>query len=156
MERRVVIFLVLSLAVILGYDLLLKQLGLLPPQDTVQEPPPEVTATRSEDAETAPAKPAAKASGTTTAAGPQGPSPSLSEQIQPLERAIGNAQPIHVDDRPREPGCLEKRRDRGRLDSRVNMRRRAAHDLVGGAHRCAELRQGVATGHCADEQTAGL
>ena len=37
MERRVVIFLVLSLAVILGYDLLLKQLGLLP-QSTVQEP----------------------------------------------------------------------------------------------------------------------
>lgn len=31
MEKRVVIFLVLSLAVILGYDLLLKQLGLLPP-----------------------------------------------------------------------------------------------------------------------------
>lgn len=30
MEKRVVIFLVLSLAVILGYDLLLKQLGLLP------------------------------------------------------------------------------------------------------------------------------
>jgi YidC/Oxa1 family membrane protein insertase len=36
MEKRVVLFLVLSLAVILGYDLLLKQLGLLP--STVQEP----------------------------------------------------------------------------------------------------------------------
>ena len=42
MERRVVLFLVLSLAVILGYDLLLKQLGLLPPPpDTVQESPTE-------------------------------------------------------------------------------------------------------------------
>ncbi len=39
MEKRVVIFLVISLAVILGYDLLLKQLGLLPPSPTVQEPP---------------------------------------------------------------------------------------------------------------------
>ena len=38
MEKRVVIFLVLSLAVILGYDLLLKQFGLLPPTPTVQEP----------------------------------------------------------------------------------------------------------------------
>ena len=39
MEKRVVIFLVLSLAVILGYDFLLKQFGLLPPPDQVQETP---------------------------------------------------------------------------------------------------------------------
>ncbi len=38
MEKRVVIFLVLSLAVILGYDLLLKQLGLLPSIEPVPEP----------------------------------------------------------------------------------------------------------------------
>ncbi|HET7439251.1 MAG TPA: membrane protein insertase YidC [Nitrospira sp.] len=38
MEKRVVVFLVLSLAVILGYDLLIKQLGLLPSATTVQEP----------------------------------------------------------------------------------------------------------------------
>jgi YidC/Oxa1 family membrane protein insertase len=38
MEKRVVIFLVLSLAVILGYDFLLKQMGLLPPSSSVQEP----------------------------------------------------------------------------------------------------------------------
>jgi len=38
MEKRVIIFLVLSLAVILGYDFLLKQLGLLPPSTSVQEP----------------------------------------------------------------------------------------------------------------------
>ena len=39
MEKRVVVFLVLSLAVILGYDLLLKQLGLLPPASINQEAP---------------------------------------------------------------------------------------------------------------------
>ncbi|HEY6085627.1 MAG TPA: membrane protein insertase YidC, partial [Nitrospira sp.] len=43
MEKRVVIFLVLSIAVILGYDLLLKQFGLLPqsgptPNGTIEEP----------------------------------------------------------------------------------------------------------------------
>jgi YidC/Oxa1 family membrane protein insertase len=38
MEKRVVIFLVLSLAVILGYDFLLKQLGLLPPSTSLQDP----------------------------------------------------------------------------------------------------------------------
>ena len=38
LEKRVVIFLLLSLVVILGYDLLLKQFGLLPPTPTVQEP----------------------------------------------------------------------------------------------------------------------
>jgi YidC/Oxa1 family membrane protein insertase len=41
MEKRVVVFLVLSLAVILGYDLLLKQLGLLPPAGVNQEAPTE-------------------------------------------------------------------------------------------------------------------
>jgi YidC/Oxa1 family membrane protein insertase len=39
MEKRVVVFLVLSLAVILGYDLLLKQLGLLPPAGVNEEAP---------------------------------------------------------------------------------------------------------------------
>lgn len=38
MEKRVVIFLILSLAVILGYDFVLKQLGLLPSSSSVQEP----------------------------------------------------------------------------------------------------------------------
>lgn len=37
MEKRVVIFLVLSLAIILGYDLLLKQMGWLPEPPPVQE-----------------------------------------------------------------------------------------------------------------------
>lgn len=36
-EKRVVMFLVLSLAIILGYDFLLKELGLMPSPDSVQE-----------------------------------------------------------------------------------------------------------------------
>lgn len=88
MERRVVIFLVLSLAVILGYDLLLKQLGLLPPQDAGQEPPTEVTGTRSEDSYTAQPKPAEKASGATTPARPDAPSASSSVHVQPLEQTV--------------------------------------------------------------------
>ena len=47
MEKRVVVFLVLSLAVILGYDLLLKQLGLLPPAPPVQEPSSQESDARS-------------------------------------------------------------------------------------------------------------
>ena len=35
MEKRVVLFLVLSLAIIFGYDFLLKQLGVLPPPDSL-------------------------------------------------------------------------------------------------------------------------
>ena len=58
MEKRVVIFLVLSLAVILGYDLLLKQLGLLPSSETVQEPPAATTGTTAGGSEVAPAAPA--------------------------------------------------------------------------------------------------
>lgn len=88
MERRVVIFLVLSLAVILGYDLLLKQLGLLPPQDAVQEPPTEVTGTRSEDSDTAQPKPAEKTSDATTPARPDAPSASSSDHVQPLEQTV--------------------------------------------------------------------
>src|ERR1700682_6534949 len=51
MDKRVVIFLVLSLAIILGFDLLLKQMGWLP------EPPPaqDVAVPRSSSAEREPA-----------------------------------------------------------------------------------------------------
>ena len=59
MEKRVVIFLVLSLAVILGYDLLLKQLGLLPPPpETTQNPPAETAVTPSGGSDVPPAAPA--------------------------------------------------------------------------------------------------
>jgi len=34
MEKRVIVFLIVSLAVIIGYDYLLKGMGLLPPSDT--------------------------------------------------------------------------------------------------------------------------
>jgi YidC/Oxa1 family membrane protein insertase len=57
MEKRVVIFLVLSLAVILGYDLLLKQLGLLPPPEPVQEPPAQTTSTSTDGSNVGPTAP---------------------------------------------------------------------------------------------------
>ncbi|MDR4478715.1 MAG: membrane protein insertase YidC [Nitrospira sp.] len=37
MEKRVIVFLIISLAVIIGYDYLLKGMGLLPPPEAVQE-----------------------------------------------------------------------------------------------------------------------
>ena len=39
MEKRVIVFLIVSLAVIIGYDFLLKGMGLIPPPETVQEAP---------------------------------------------------------------------------------------------------------------------
>ena len=36
MEKRVIVFLIVSLAVIIGYDYLLKGMGLLPPSEPVQ------------------------------------------------------------------------------------------------------------------------
>src|SRR5690606_18730411 len=36
MEKRVVVFLIVSLAIIIGYDYLLKGMGLLPPSEPVQ------------------------------------------------------------------------------------------------------------------------
>ena len=37
MEKRVIVFLIVSLAVIIGYDFLLKGMGLVPPPETTQE-----------------------------------------------------------------------------------------------------------------------
>ena len=62
MEKRVVIFLILSLAVIFGYDLLLKQFGLLPSPETIQEPPSEASSARPGDAGAPTSTPAADAS----------------------------------------------------------------------------------------------
>jgi YidC/Oxa1 family membrane protein insertase len=71
MEKRVVIFLVLSLAVILGYDLLLKQLGLLPSSPTVQEQANQESDTTSTEAGT----PAEKKIDTTPTGDPLSTSP---------------------------------------------------------------------------------
>jgi len=89
MEKRVVIFLILSLAVILGYDLLLKQLGLLPPPpDTVQGPPVETTGTPTGDSNVPPASPAKDRPG--SAAKPETPlgHPSSSDQAQPPQQTV--------------------------------------------------------------------
>ncbi len=65
MEKRVVIFLIVSLAVIIGYDYLLKGMGLLPPSEPVQ-----VATTGS--ATTANGKPSASGSDATNSAGAAG------------------------------------------------------------------------------------
>ena len=62
MEKRVVIFLVLSLAVILGYDFLLKQLGLLPPSVPVQESLTQAAPDSKSTSESAPSVPDGSAS----------------------------------------------------------------------------------------------
>ena len=62
MEKRVVIFLVLSLAVILGYDFLLKQLGLLPPSVPVQESLTQAAPDSKSTSESAPSVPGGSAS----------------------------------------------------------------------------------------------
>jgi YidC/Oxa1 family membrane protein insertase len=88
MEKRVVIFLVLSLAVILGYDLLLKQLGLLPPPETVQEPPAETTSTSAGGSDVSPA--AAIKDRPVSSVKPEEASrqPSSSDQAQAHERIV--------------------------------------------------------------------
>ncbi|WHZ23586.1 MAG: Inner membrane protein translocase and chaperone YidC, long form [Nitrospira sp.] len=52
MEKRVIVFLIVSLAVIIGYDFLLKEMGLVPPPEPTQE---TATADRSVTIEKAPA-----------------------------------------------------------------------------------------------------
>ena len=37
MEKRIIVFLIVSLAVIIGYDFLLKGMGLVPPPEPTQE-----------------------------------------------------------------------------------------------------------------------
>jgi YidC/Oxa1 family membrane protein insertase len=55
MEKRVVIFLVLSLAIILGYDVLLKQMGWLPEPSPVQDSAARGSSSSSAEPETVPA-----------------------------------------------------------------------------------------------------
>ncbi|ULA69020.1 MAG: Membrane protein insertase YidC [Nitrospira sp.] len=66
MEKRVIVFLVISLAVIIGYDYLLKGMGLLPPSEPVQVATStavaEKTSAGSENASSQPASPASSGS----------------------------------------------------------------------------------------------
>jgi len=89
MEKRVVIFLVLSLAVILGYDLLLKQLGLLPPPATVEEPLGSATGTHDGDQSISPTAPGGAPSGSPVPSRPEAPSrQSSSAPVQPSEKTV--------------------------------------------------------------------
>ncbi len=60
MEKRVIVFLVLSLAIIFGYEYLLKELGLLP-QPTVSEPAESSTSDTSSPSSTSPGSPTSSA-----------------------------------------------------------------------------------------------
>ncbi len=66
MEKRVIVFLVISLAVIIGYDYLLKGMGLLPPSEPVQVATStsvvEKTSSASENASSQPASPVSSGS----------------------------------------------------------------------------------------------
>lgn len=92
MEKRVVIFLVLSLAVILGYDLLLKQLGLLPQSPSVQErqePSQEPATTRGEAEPSATEQKVDKAPpGGPRSSAPASVPPGSSVQELPPERTV--------------------------------------------------------------------
>ena len=89
MEKRVVIFLVLSLAVILGYDLLLKQLGLLPQSTTVEEPA-QKSATTGGEAEPSPTEQTTDKgqSRDQRSSAPASVPPSASVQALPPERTV--------------------------------------------------------------------
>jgi YidC/Oxa1 family membrane protein insertase len=89
MEKRVVIFLVLSLAVILGYDLLLKQLGLLPPTEPVPEPAREESRAPSGQVDVPSAERALTPAGSPSSAPSDVTSPPTSAASAPaLERTV--------------------------------------------------------------------
>jgi len=88
MEKRVIIFLVLSLAVILGYDLLLKQLGLLPPPETVQDSPAETTSTSAGGPDVSPAAPAGDRPVSSVKPEEASRQRSSSDQAEPHERIV--------------------------------------------------------------------
>ncbi len=81
MEKRVVIFLVLSLAVILGYDFLLKQFGLLPPPS----PPSEEAGPKASRVEETPSAEVGNGTAPTVAGAPLKPevSPTAETSSQP-------------------------------------------------------------------------
>ena len=88
MEKRVVIFLILSLAVILGYDLLLKQLGILPaPPDAVQSPPAEIPVAPSGGSDS-PSPSVVDRSVSSAKPGGQPRQPSSSDQVQAAEQTV--------------------------------------------------------------------
>jgi len=88
MEKRVVIFLVLSLAVILGYDLLLKQLGLLPATPTVQEPGGQEAAAPRGQHETPSAETTASAPRASSSASDTASSGASRPSLPPTERTV--------------------------------------------------------------------
>jgi len=94
MEKRVVVFLVLSLAVILGYDLLIKQLWLLPPATTVQEPASQESgAPSSQPGTSTDTKKDAARSGAQSSASPETASPPAA----PMDSALSTERTVTVE-----------------------------------------------------------
>ena len=63
MEKRVIVFLVLSLGIIFGYEYVLKELGLLP-QPSISEPAEPSTSDPSSPSSTGPGSPTSSAPAT--------------------------------------------------------------------------------------------
>jgi len=72
---------------------------------------------------------------------------------QSLQRRIRHSDAVDINDRVDEAGDVEKRCKRGRLDPRMDVRSGGASDGVSRSHGGSKLRQGVAAGHRANEQT---
>jgi YidC/Oxa1 family membrane protein insertase len=80
---------VLSLAVILGYDLLLKQLGLLPsPSEPVQEPPAQTTSTPADGSDVPPIAPAGDRAGSSAKPEVLARKPSVSDEATPSGQPV--------------------------------------------------------------------
>ena len=69
----------------------------------------------------------------------------------PPQGFVAGLHPIDVDNLHCEAGVAEQRRKAHWLDPRVNVRRGAAHLLVGSPHRLAQSRQGIAAGNGTEE-----
>lgn len=93
MEKRVIVFLVLSLAIIFGYEYLLKELGLLP-EPTISEPADSSTSDASSPSNTSPGPPTSTAPATKETVPPK---PSGSEVRAQEPRGEPSAEFIEVE-----------------------------------------------------------
>jgi len=72
---------------------------------------------------------------------------------QSLQRRIRHSYPVNIHDGINEAGGVEEWCNRGRLDARMDVRGGGASDGISRSHGGSKLRQGVAAGHRANEQT---
>ncbi len=101
MEKRVIVFLIISLAVIIGYDFLLKEMGLLPPPQEQSAPGPSTEgdgsipppAGSAPISTPTPGEPTPVAGGSATADSPaeRGPLPVSEEQVVEVDTDLFRA-----------------------------------------------------------------